>query len=215
MSDRQQPLFTDVKRSRRDSGIIIRDKSSIHEDGTRSFPETGIIKTRLPVIKTNVGKLNIEYVKPARAGVILYTVVEGTTLFGLGLDSKTHDLTDFAGRVIYKYDGNVINGAMREFHEETLDIFNEVSNEELKTCPVLYDENNLIIFIHIDINPEIVCRKFNNRYQEEVMEKNEPEVCGITWLSWEDFQRSIQNKGNMFYRVRRFLNRAGDFGYLL
>ena len=193
--------------------------------GSRSLPEGGVISKsrKFPVIKTTVNNLNLECVKPQRAGVIIYTVVEGATYFGLGLDSRTHDLTDFGGGVIYKKDHNVIKGALREFEEETLQIFEKIIPDDIKKCPVIYDEQNLIIFIHMEIDPDAVCYNFNTRYNEIIelinvgtkKKMRDPEVCGITWLNWEDFQKAIKNEGIMFSRVQRFLNRAEDFSYLL
>lgn len=181
-----------------------------------------------PVIKTIVQSLNLDCVKPQRAGVIIYTIINGSIYFGLGLDAKTHDLTDFGGGVIYKTDQNVICGALREFEEETLEIFDTIYPEDIKQCPVIYDDNNLIVFIHMNVDPDTTCLAFNEKYKHVmndvpiitgkknfIKKRYEPEVCGITWLSWEDFQRSIKEKGIMFYRVQRFLQKADDFSYLL
>lgn len=180
-----------------------------------------------PVIKTIVQNLNLECVKPQRAGVIIYTIINGSTYFGLGLDSRTHDLTDFGGGVIYKTDGDVIKGALREFFEETLEIFDPISPQDIRQCPVIYDDNNLIVFVHMNVDPDTTCLAFNEKYKQVINSFHsliptnkrrkiyEPEVCGITWLSWEDFQRSIKEKGIMFSRVQRFLNNAEDFSYLL
>jgi len=218
-------------------------------------------QSSLSVIKTTVHALNLSCVQPKRAGVIPYTVSNGAIYFGLGLDSKTHDLTDFAGGVFYKTDHDVVQGALREFEEETLQIFDSIKADDIKECPVIYDSDNLIIFIHMNIDPDVICSVFNDKYQEVMrgiklqqlidaqsktinkigkieqdsldeikdtkintpkedripMKWIEPEVCGITWLTWEEFQRSIRekDKGIMFSRVRRFLSRAGDFSYLL
>ena len=191
-----------------------------------AMPEVNRNKTdkRTPVIKTTVQNLNLDCVKPQRAGVIIYTVVNGSTYFGFGLDSKTHDLTDFGGGVIYKVDGNAIIGALREFEEETLGIFEPVSIEDIKQCPVIYDNHNLIIFIHMNIDPDTTCLAFHEKYRrtmninmmdDQKRRHRDPEVCGITWLTWEEFQLSIKEKGIMFSRVQRFLTRAEDFSYLL
>ena len=178
------------------------------------------------IIKTIVQNINLECVKPQRAGVIIYTVINGFIYFGLGLDSKTHDLTDFGGGVSYKNDLNAICGALREFQEETLEIFDDISFDDIKQCPVIYDNNNLIIFIHMNVDPDATCIRLNEKYkkaieinQSSVLEgkprHHDPEVCGITWLTWEEFQYSIKTKGVMFLRVQRFLIRAGDFSHLL
>ena len=176
-----------------------------------------------PVIKTTVQNVDLECVKPQRAGVIIYTVVGESTYFGLGLDSGTHDLTDFGGGVTYKTDQNAICGAIREFEEETLSIFETIKFDHIKQCPVIYDNNNLIVFIHMKIDPDTVSRVFRDEYTHIVDTKKcdsprkyrDPEVCGITWLTWEEFQRCVKEKGIMFSRVQRFLSKAGDFSYLL
>ena len=117
---------------------------------------------------------------------------------------------------MYKTDHDVISGALREFNEETLQIFDPITIENIKNCPVVYDPNNLIIFIHIGVNPNDVCKVFNDKYKDLIKQnKQEPEVCGITWLTWEEFQHIIKTRGILYYRVRRFLNRADDFSYLL
>lgn len=175
------------------------------------------------VIKTTVQNLDLECVCPRRAGVIIYTVVGESIYFGLGLDSRTHDLTDFGGGVCYRKDHNVVNGALREFDEETLSIFEPITFDKIKHCPTIYDNNNLIIFIHMNIEPDIVSRKFNEQYTRIIeMRKcgsprrhRDPEVCGITWLTWEEFRYCIKENGIMFNRVQKFLAKADDFSYLL
>lgn len=176
-----------------------------------------------PVIKTTVQNLDLECVCPQRAGIIIYTTVGESTYIGLGLDSRTHDLTDFGGGVIYKTDVNVVRGALREFDEETLSIFETIAHDSIKHCPVIYDNNNLIIFVRINTHPDVVSKIFNEQYNRIIeMRKcssprkhRDPEVCGITWLTWEEFQHSIKEKGIMFTRVQRFLAKADDFSYLL
>jgi hypothetical protein len=237
-------------------------KSRVSDPKLRSSVVT---RNRIPVIKTLVQNIDLDFVKPRRAGVIIYTTVNGSIYFGLGLDARSHDLTDFGGTVIYKIDRNVINGALREFQEETLEIFEQITYDDIKKFPVIYDENNLIIFVHLNVNPDDICSVFNEKYRRTVDINNrmnetmnetmnspnfytmstekqqpintnnringkkyrnynnyhdprdpwDPEVCGITWLSWEDFQNSINKKGIIFSRVQRFLLRAGDFSYLL
>ena len=191
-----------------------RDKNITEDKNNRS----------VSVIKTTVANLDLQHVLPQRAGIIMYTSVDGAIYFGLGLDSRTHDLTDFGGRIYYPSDKDVVQGALREFREETLDIFETIKREDIMKCPVIYDDNNLIIFVHINIDPNLVCKVFNLKYEQTISScenavgrknKRYPEVCGITWLSWEEFQHSINSKDIMFSRVRKFLTRANDFSYLL
>jgi hypothetical protein len=170
---------------------------------------------KTPIIKTIVKNLNLDYVKPQRAGVIMYTVCKDATYFGLGLDDRTHDLTDFGGTVNYKYKEDAITGALREFHEETLEIFDAITKEMIQNSAVIYDENNLIIFIHVQVDPDSVCKSFVDKYQSFNKKFSPPEVCGITWLSWEEFSRNMKEPGALYPRVQKFLARADDFSYLL
>lgn len=170
------------------------------------------------VIKTLVKELDHANVKPQRAGVIPYVVYNGVTYFGLGLDAQTHDLTDFAGSVFYQNDKTAVNGALREFKEETLDIFQDFDIQDIQDCRVIYDPMNLIIFIHLDVHPDEVSAAMSKRYAEITSTASNawaPEVCGITWLTCEEFQRSIHEHGTLFTRVRKFLARAENFIDLL
>lgn len=205
-----------------------KDKSKKHHKYTSESQTSNDVRNlvtdspiKSPVSKVRVGDIDPKRVLPQRAGVIIYTMVEDTIYIGLGLDSRSHDLTDFGGSVKYRADGNAIVGALREFQEETLDIFEPLKIQDIKDCPVIYDENNLIIFINLNIDPNVVSQKFNKHY-EILTTKNklynaleEPEVCGITWFTWHDFQHIIWNKSVMFSRVQNFLRKTGDFSFLL
>lgn len=180
------------------------------------------INWNFPVVKTRVENLDLDRVKPQRAGVIIYTVVDDNIFLGLGVDSASHDLTDFGGGVIYKKDKTAVKGALREFKEETLEIFSDITPDDIRKCPVIYDNKNLIIFVHMAIDPDSVCSAFIDKYHniinnlpEDQRDTNDPEVCGITWLNWEEFQNVIKNGDKLYSRVREFLKRAEDFSYLL
>jgi hypothetical protein len=165
---------------------------------------------------TTVGKLNLETIHPSRGGVILYTILNGELYFALGLDSRTHELTDFAGGISYKRDGNVISGALREYQEETLNIFSPLSYDNITHCPVIYDSNNLTIFIRVDVNPDDVSRVFGQRYEAySKLNKGVPEVCSITWLNIKEFRYCVDSYGYMYERLRAFLSRANHLLYFL
>ena len=175
--------------------------------------------------QTYVRDLDLENVKPQRAGVILYTYHQNNIYFGVGVDTKSKDLTDFGGGIQYKLnkDGNVIRGALREFAEETLEIFKPLYFNDIKDCPVIYDKDNLIIFVQIGLNPLDVSTCFNMKYNQMCMinffnkviphyykRVHDPEVCEIKWLSLYEFKTSLIVHGTFFTRVRKFLLQAGD-----
>jgi hypothetical protein len=186
------------------------------------------------VFTSKVKELNLLFVRPPRAGFVLYTKVNSIIYFGFGLDSTSHDLTDFGGNIVYKKDPNVIAGALRELDEETLSIFEPLTFEDVKECITIYDAGNMIIFIPVDLDPEIICMKFNDKYRR-IAEQNRdnqspkdlsprgnttdldlPEVCGITWLTWTELKSCLKpGKFVLFNRLRQFLTRAGNFFPLL
>ena len=137
-----------------------------HYDELTGKKYCSINDSRKTVFKTIVKNVDLENVRSHRAGVIIYTFFDGIIYFGLGVDAKTHDLTDFAGSIKYKIDIDVIHGALREFEEESLSIFNPITIDDISQCPVIYDESNLIIFIHLMINPNAISLSFNQRYIE-------------------------------------------------
>ena len=162
--------------------------------------------------------INFNKTRVQRAGFILYTLYKGNIYFMIGIDSKTHELTDFAGTVKYKFDRHVLSGAIRELQEETLDVFEPVTYDDVKECITIYDNNNLVIFMPISLDPDTICREFNERYREAVERKkfnSEPEVCGITWLDIDEFMYHIKNPGVIYSRVQNLLLKAGDFLKLL
>lgn len=171
---------------------------------------------------TSVKNLNLSKLRVNRAGFIIYTLFDDIMYFMVGVDSGSHELSDFAGRIIYKIDNHAVNGAIREFQEETLEIFESVSLDDIKNCIALYDNDNLLIFLPIKVNPEIICQEFNEKYQQVVQNNQlkykpdpDPEVCGITWLTLEELNYSIKTNGIMYSRVQDFLTRAGKFTHLL
>ena len=183
---------------------------------SREKNSTPITPPNMRVVRTKLNMVNISVVKPRRAGVILYTTFKGHTFFGLGVDAPTHDITDFGGFIDYDTDTNVIRGAMREFREETLNIFGNIHPSKILDCPVIYDNDNLIIFLRVDINPDDISIAFNKKYEIVAKDTSKRiEVCAITWLTWTDFRTIINTAGTMYERVRRFLQRSGDISLIL
>jgi hypothetical protein len=163
------------------------------------------------IVKTKVKDINLKYVKPERAGIILYTVKYDSIYFGLGLDAKFHELTDFGGNICYPKDVNVIKGAIREFEEETLNIF-DVTEKDIEDSLAVYDDKNLIIFAYIDIDPNDISERFNEQYKKT---NSKREVCSITWLSWCDLQSAINQDNILFSRIKKFFVKLGDLSNLL
>lgn len=153
--------------------------------------------------------LNWNKFKPSRAGIIPFTFTKDKTLlFGFGLDTKFRELTDFGGGVSYKKDKTALNGAIREFREESLNVFDSVSPEHLQNSLTLYTKNTLIIFLYVDVNPETI----NKTFYERVVNEKTPEVSDIVWLTEKELKVALQPKSRLIYvRVSHILKNAGNF----
>lgn len=162
------------------------------------------------IIKIKVKEVDLFLVRPPRAGVILYTKINNQLYFCLGIDAQSHQFTDFGGGISYHKDKNVIEGALREFHEETLNIFNYLNITDFLDCLVLYNTDMLIIFKYINTISNI-----RSDFLNQVQLHKNVEVSDIIWLNLEEFKNVITTRGRMFSRVQNFLQKAGNFYWLL
>lgn len=162
------------------------------------------------VRKCKVSELDLNIVKPQRAGVIIYTKIDNEIIFGLGVDTLSKEYTDFGGGISYHKDKNVILGALREFKEESLGIFGEVDFNHVLNSYVIYNNNNLIIFYYINLNPTVINDVFLLNYNQTVKDNIVPEVCEIKWMNMTEFKKNIATRGKMFHRVQVFLQQSGE-----
>jgi len=169
------------------------------------------------IMKQKVSELDLTILKPQRAGVILYTKINNVFYFGLGVDEATKEYTDFGGGISYKlgYDKNVIDGALREFNEETLNIFGFLSYYDVQDCLALYNTNILVIFKYVNQNIDVIKNRFLETYNHYIESGYKPEVCDIVWLTQNEFKNQIMVRDNLFHRLQCFLQKAGQFFWLL
>ena len=163
--------------------------------------------------KKVVKEVDLNTVRPSRAGVIMYTKINNELYFGLGIDSASQEITDFGGGISYKNDKNVILGALREFKEETLGIFGHIDYLSVLEAPVIYNSQLLVIFKYVDLDPIVINTLFRNAYQQQLYKT--PEVSNILWMTKTEFSECIRIRGKMFFRLQTFLQKAGNFYWLL
>lgn len=139
-----------------------------------------------------------------RSGAIIYTHDDnGETLFCLGIDTKSGNITDFGGGV--KKEETTVEGGLRELDEESQGVFGPLTPVGIKDELIFHCYNMAIMFIEMDVNPDTINTKFETR----VKACTDPEVCGIVWLTTQELLESIHGRGNKLYvRVRRLLNKV-------
>lgn len=169
------------------------------------------VKSKDQVKNMTIKEFNLT-LRPQRAGVIMYTKINNKLYFGFGVDSIYNELTDFGGHLDRK-DKNAITGALREFREESLGLFN-YTYEQVKDNIISYDDKMAILFIKVNESPEIINQKFKNKLNARY--KNNVEVNDIVWLSLEDLLKELYKDHSKIYtRVKNHLIKSKNFYDLL
>lgn len=155
-----------------------------------------------------IREIDITKIKPSRSGAIVYTVYKNKTYFIMAIDTESGNVTDFAGGVRYVKKENVLDGGLRELTEESLGIFGEISIEEIKNFLAVYDEDNLIIFIRLNIDIKSKYEEFKNRLKCI----HNPEVNDLRFLDKQAFIALCNGDkvgdNIMYTRIRLLLKEA-------
>jgi len=127
---------------------------------------------------------NVDWTKQhqRRGGVIVYFVHRNEIVFGMGSDSVYKEITDFGGGN-EEFDDDSIDTALREFGEETLCVYGNISRNDVSECMVLYDQNMMIMFLPLKFDPNQITKNFNER----VLTQDNPEINELIWLSRRNF----------------------------
>jgi hypothetical protein len=182
----------------------------------REFLKT--IKTRKrfdTTISTKIRSCTVEEFlntgfRPQRAGVIPIVSWNGENYFGMGIDTKYRDLTDFGGAVELSTDENAIAGALREFYEESLGVFGRITVSQVMKSRVIYNGYMLILFLRVEEDPKLFCDLFDDAIRQKCIGKS-CEVCGIMFFTYNTLYHKIHHSREIFDRVGRFLSTAGEF----
>lgn len=144
---------------------------------------------------TKVKNLNIVKNKIQRAGVILYNTDGTELMFYLGIDRKTNEITDFSGGL--KKNESIIKGALREFHEETMNTFTNIKLDTIQDYYIVYDNFMAIIFIPINFDLAFVNQKLSTSHTNEVTK--------MVQIKGSNFSQDFLYNTNMYQRLSIFL----------
>lgn len=137
------------------------------------------IKNNSKINISKVKDINFKKYKPIRAGVLVYSKINNAIYFCFGEDVKYKELTDFGGGVKYiKLKENAFFGAWREYVEESLGVFKDISIDKLWNSIAVYSETMMIILCKTE-SPQILTKK---EFKSKVDIQKSPEVSKIVWL---------------------------------
>ena len=147
-----------------------------------------------------------------RAGVIVYTILNGKIYFCMGVDYVHGSLTDFSGG-IKSSEETVISGAFREFKEESLGIFPELSSDIIENSIAVYSNAMMTIFLRMKVNMTLMYNSFTTR----VVNVYKPEIKELVWITRNKFFLFIKENDpdKIYHKVLVLINTAysehGDF----
>lgn len=150
---------------------------------------------------------NIDFtkVKNERAGFIPYLKTHEGIKFCMAIDTKTKELTDFAG-LRSQFDKDVEDTALRQCRLKSLSIF-DFTRRDLNKFKTMYifDEKSLTVLI--DVTPlgyseDDYIRMFNDKMSRISC----PKICGIKWLHSNEVIKIISRCMPVIYnRVRSLI----------
>ncbi|SRR6266496_789528 len=151
--------------------------------------------------------IDLSKLKPSRAGAIVYVLYKNMMYFISGIDTDSGDITDFSGGIKYKRE-TFLDGGLRELEEESLGIFGKITPDEIKNFLAVYDDNNIIIFIRLDIDIIAKYKEFKNRLKYI----KSPEVKDLKILTKRQFMKLCNDDDStgivMYDRIRKLLSVA-------
>jgi hypothetical protein len=155
-----------------------------------------------------------------RAGIIPYNITSDNKIeICMGVDSKHGDVTDHGGRV--KYNESPIDAALREFHEETLDVFQPLdqNDERIKNSFLLYSASTLIMFVRMNTNFEQKKEQFHNILPtKKFSESNDLYITNLDLLI-NEISNPLKSKIKVYELVSNLILSAfqnyGDLGFYL
>lgn len=145
--------------------------------------------------------------KPTRASVVPYTILNtkrGPKIFFLfGRDRKTGDITDFGGGV--KKLEFALNACLREFKEESCEIFKDLYNKANEMCYLIAIADKRMSVLFIPVSPRWLSAPQIFQNKSKPKHKSYNEMSELLWVDEYKFSQLIRNKNSdMWKLLRRF-----------
>jgi hypothetical protein len=142
--------------------------------------------------KTGFGKVkNLPPGHYKRAGIIPYKITEGTVQFAFGVDRESGDISNFGGSL--RPPENAIDAAIREFEEESLGVFEQLSRSKVESSCVLYSPREIMIFIKSDWEDDVLQTDFKQKAsRHSEMEK-------IVFYNYKDLIQEIEKEDDIAF----------------
>lgn len=153
---------------------------------------------------------DVDWLDPTfiRAGIIPQVRQGNTVFYAFSLDNCVGAIGDFGGH-IEPVDRDGLDTAIREYSEESLNVFGVFTRDDLMDCPVIIGPETAEIIVPVPgpMYPYVV--EFHARLNEDITH----EVLSVIWLSTAQVLRAIENQeltlnGTKVYHMYRRLRAA-------
>jgi hypothetical protein len=186
----------------------ISSQSMIIPKSNISTPE-GIISPRQANFNPSKRVKDIDWNdrKYIRAGIIPVIEHKGIKFFGFGVENGVAAIGDFGGHR-EKIDRDALDAAIREYREEALNVFGELTRDMLQDYFVLEGTDTVEILLPITGSLYYYTERFNKM----VGDNTEHEVQSIIWLSRRQLLTAIDSQEAAFEgtKIYHMYNRIRD-----
>jgi hypothetical protein len=135
--------------------------------------------------------------KYIRAGVIPVTLQNNIIFFGFGVDSSVASLGDFGGHRELK-DKDALDAAIREYREESLNVFGEITRDKVQNYYVLDGIDTIEILFPVN-SPFY---QYTEHFHQMIGDNKKHEVQSIVWLSRQQLLTAIDSQESAFAGVK-------------
>jgi len=158
-----------------------------------------------------VNEINWNDDKYIRSGIIPYIDINNSRFYAFGIANIVGDLCDFGGhREII--DNDLLDTAIREYQEESLNIFGILNRKMLENFNVLEGKDTIEILLPVSGSLYYYSQKF----QELINGNKDHELQNIVWLSYDQFNSGLKliNGVNiifMYEKIRDAFNISSNY----
>ncbi len=115
-----------------------------------------------------------------RAGIIPYITINNVKFYAFGLGNMVADLCDFGGHR-EDVDGDLLDTAIREYSEESLNIFGELTRDTLDYCEVLDGDDTAEVLYPLP--GDIPMYSYTLDFKQLIGDDLNHEIQNIIWMS--------------------------------
>ena len=145
--------------------------------------------------------------KYIRAGIIPYCVIGENIFFCFGVENGVGAIGDFGGHR-EKVDSDALDTAIREYQEESLNLFGELKRDRLQDCYILDGSDTVEILLPVTGS----MYEYSTRFRNTIREDTSHEVQSIIWLSKSQLLTAIDSQHEAFdgTKIYHMYNRIRD-----